>query len=107
MTQAGDSSYGTRPPLLEGKVAVVTGGAGAIGGAICRLYASHGADIVVADKEPERTQATVATVEALGRKAVPVVADLMKKEGTDQLVDSALSTFGHVDILVNGLGDHL
>jgi NAD(P)-dependent dehydrogenase (short-subunit alcohol dehydrogenase family) len=107
MVQAGDSSYGTLGPLLTDKVAVVTGGAGAIGNAICRLYAAHGADVVVADKDANRTQGTVNGVAALGRRAIPVVADLTKREGINQLKDAALGTFGRVDILVNGLGEHL
>jgi NAD(P)-dependent dehydrogenase (short-subunit alcohol dehydrogenase family) len=88
-------------------VAVVTGGGGAIGNAICRLYAAHGADVVVADRDADRTQNTVNAVAALGRKAIPIVTDLTKREGIDQLREAALGTFGHVDILVNGLGEHL
>ena len=107
MVQKQGSAAETLGPLLAGKVAVVTGGAGAIGDAICRIFAAHGADIVVADIEAERTAATAKRVEALGRKAVPVVADLTKKEGIDRLKEAALGTFGHIDILVNGLGEHL
>ncbi len=105
--QPTDNSYGTLGPLLVGKVAVVTGGAGAIGNAICRMFAAHGADIVVADIHPERTPATASRVEALGRTAVPVVGDLTKREGIDRLKEAALGAFGHVDVLVNGLGEHL
>src|SRR3972149_3510319 len=107
MTQASESIPETLGPLLGGKVAVVTGGAGAIGDAICRIFAAHGADIVMADIHAERTAETAKRVEALGRKAVPVVADLTKQQGIDRLKEAALGTFGHVDILVNGLGNHL
>ena len=46
-------------------------------------------------------------MQALGRKAVPVVTDLRKREGIDQLKKAAFDAFSHVDILANGLGDHL
>src|SRR3972149_8200338 len=105
--QPTDDSYGTLGPLLEGKVAVVTGGAGAIGGAIGRMFAAHGADIVVADREQTRTVETAKRVQALGRKAVPVLADLTTRRGIDRLKAAALGAFPHVDILVNGLGEHL
>ena len=105
--QPTDYCYGALGPLLAGKVAVVTGGAGAIGDAICRMFAAHGADIVLADIEATRTAETAKRVEALGRKAVPVVTDLRKREGIDQLKKAAFDAFSHVDILANGLGDHL
>src|SRR5436309_903194 len=59
-------------PLCEGRVALVTGGAGAIGAASCRALAEHGADVVVVDIDAPRTEATVASVEALGRRALGV-----------------------------------
>src|SRR3990172_11412208 len=101
--QPTDDSYGTLGPLLAGKVAVVTGGAGAIGDAICRIFAAHGADIVVADIEAERSAATAKRVEALGRKAVPVVADLTTREGIDRLKEAELGAFGEIGILGDGL----
>jgi NAD(P)-dependent dehydrogenase (short-subunit alcohol dehydrogenase family) len=93
--------------LLEGRVAVVTAGGGGIGDAICTLYAEHGADVVVADIERERVRATVARVRKLGRRAVPVVADLTKPRGVERLHKATLDAFGHVDVLVNGVGHHL
>src|SRR5262245_43760915 len=100
-----DSSPGRN--YLEGRVAVVTGGAGSIGSAICVLFAEHGADIVVADKVGERVHQAVARVQALGRRAVPVVADLAMREGIDLLKQEALAAFDHVDVLVNGVGQHV
>jgi NAD(P)-dependent dehydrogenase (short-subunit alcohol dehydrogenase family) len=88
-------------------VAVVTGGAGGIGSAIARGLAEGGADVVVADIDGGRTDAVVKEIEAMGRTAVPVVADLRTAEGMAQLEQATKSAFDHVDILVNGLGEFL
>jgi 2-hydroxycyclohexanecarboxyl-CoA dehydrogenase len=91
---------------IEGTVAVVTGGGSGIGAASCRLLAAHGAHVVVADKEPERTQALAAELAAGGGRSLAVVADLTTAEGMAKLVEEAAG-FGGVDILVNNLGHHL
>jgi NAD(P)-dependent dehydrogenase (short-subunit alcohol dehydrogenase family) len=93
--------------LLDGRVAVVTAGAGAIGDAICTLFAEQGADVVVADIDRPRVRETVARVRKLGQRALPVVADLTKPRGVARLRSAALDGFGRVDVLVNGLGHHL
>ncbi len=89
-----------------GRVALVTGGAGAIAGAICRRLAEEGADVVVADRDAERTDAVVADVEARGRRGVGVVAELTDDGAVERAVETA-SELGGVDILVNALGEHL
>ena len=66
---------------LQGRIAVVTGAAQGIGRAIAESLAAAGADIVVADLDPGRSQETVAAVEKLGRKALNVkvnVADSIR-----------------------------
>jgi NAD(P)-dependent dehydrogenase (short-subunit alcohol dehydrogenase family) len=93
--------------LLDGKVAVVTGGAGGIGGAICTLFAEHGADVVIADIDGDRTRQIAKGVRKHGRQAVSVVGDLTKKRGVDRLVKATNARFGRADILINGLGHHL
>ena len=55
--------------LLDGRVAVVTGGGDGIGGAISSLFAQHGALVEIADLDPERAAATVATIEEHGGHA--------------------------------------
>src|SRR5262245_53517520 len=77
--RAGSTGIADAPSgLLEGRVAVVTAGAGAIGDAICTLFAEQGADVVVADIDRPRVRETVAHVRERGRRALPVVADLTK-----------------------------
>lgn len=90
----------------DGRVALVTGGAGAIAGAICRRLADDGADVVVADRDADRTDAVVAEVEARGRRGLGVVTDLTDEGAVEQAV-AAASALGGLDILVNALGEHL
>jgi 3-oxoacyl-[acyl-carrier protein] reductase len=90
-----------------GRVALVTGGAGAIAGAICRRLADEGADVVVADRDTDRTDAVVAEVEARGRRGLGVVTDLTDEGAVEQAVAAAASALGGLDILVNALGEHL
>jgi 2-hydroxycyclohexanecarboxyl-CoA dehydrogenase len=94
-------------PLVPGRIALVTGGAGAIGAATCRALADHGADLVVVDIDATRVEATVAEVEARGQRALGVVIDLTTDEGPGEAVRRAEEAFGRVDILVNALGEHL
>lgn len=84
---------------------MVTAGAGAIGAAVCELFADEGADLVVGDVNGERTEAVVEKVKAKGRQAVGVVGDLTTKEGMDQLVKASYDSFGGADILINGIGE--
>jgi 2-hydroxycyclohexanecarboxyl-CoA dehydrogenase len=94
-------------PLVAGRIALVTGGAGAIGAATCRALADHGADVVVVDIDAGRVATTVAEVEARGRKALGIVTDLTLDGTADDAVQQATDAFGRVDILVNALGEHL
>lgn len=96
-----------RAPFVAGRVALVTGGAGTVGGAVCRALAEHGAAVAVADIDAERTAATVAEVEAAGSQALGVVGDLTADGAVRELVDQTVEEFGRVDILVNALGHHL
>jgi NAD(P)-dependent dehydrogenase (short-subunit alcohol dehydrogenase family) len=108
-----DRSSPTYPPghdgrwtsrLLEGRVAVITGGAGAIASATCALFADQGADLVVADIDAARTQAVVDDARQRGARAIGVVSDLTVDGAVDALAAAALGEFGHVDILINALG---
>jgi 2-hydroxycyclohexanecarboxyl-CoA dehydrogenase len=94
-------------PLVPDRVALVTGGAGAIGAATCRALADHGAEVVVVDIDEARVAATVADVEARGRSALGIVVDLTDDDAAGDAVRQATAAFGRVDILVNALGHHL
>jgi NAD(P)-dependent dehydrogenase (short-subunit alcohol dehydrogenase family) len=62
---------------------------------------------VVADIDRARVRDTVRAVRARGQRALPVVADLTRRRGVERLTAAALEAFGHVDVLVNALGEHL
>jgi 2-hydroxycyclohexanecarboxyl-CoA dehydrogenase len=93
--------------LLEGRVAVVTGGAGGIGGATTRRLAEEGATVVVNDVDEARLSATVGEVLDAGRSAVPVPGDIRLSPTVATLADAAYAQAdGRVDVLVNNVGDY-
>ncbi len=96
---------------LHGKVALVTGAAGAagLGRAIALRLAQEGADLVVndlhEDQSPRKGLAKVVEeIEALGRRALPLFADVANAAEVETMVKIALSEFGRIDILVNNAG---
>jgi 3-oxoacyl-[acyl-carrier protein] reductase len=90
---------------LEGKKAIVTGGSRGIGQAIALMFAKEGADVLVNDlKIDEAAEDTVAQIEALGRKAVAVAADVADYKSAQNMVDECVKQLGGVDILVNNAG---
>jgi 2-hydroxycyclohexanecarboxyl-CoA dehydrogenase len=94
-------------PLVPGRVALVTGGAGAIGAASSRALADHGAAVAVVDINGDRVAATVRDLEGRGARALGITADLTDREAARAAVTRTEETFGGVDILVNALGEHL
>jgi 3-oxoacyl-[acyl-carrier protein] reductase len=90
---------------LSGKGAVITGGARGIGRAIALRFAEQGADVVFSYRgNSEAAQQTVADIEALGRKALAVQADVVQPESAKVLIEAGLAELGRIDILVNNAG---
>ena len=90
---------------LTNKTAVVTGGSRGIGRAICLKLAEQGANVVVNYSGSEQKALDVVKeIEALGRKAIAVQANVASAEQVDALMKQALETFGSIDILVNNAG---
>jgi 3-oxoacyl-[acyl-carrier protein] reductase len=90
---------------LSGKCAVVTGGSRGIGRAIAIRLATQGADVAFSYRGNEvAAKETAAAIEALGRRALPVQADVSDPEAADTLIKTALEAFGKIDILVNNAG---
>ena len=90
---------------LSGKSAVVTGGSRGIGRAIALRLAKQGADVAFSYRGNETAaKETAAAIEALGRRALPVQADVSDPAAADTLVKTALEAFGKIDILVNNAG---
>ena len=90
---------------LGGKSAVVTGGSRGIGRAIAIRLATQGADVAFSYRGNEAAaKEAAAAIEALGRRALPVQADVSDPAAADALVKAALEAFGKIDILVNNAG---
>lgn len=91
---------------LKGKVALVTGAGSQIGygKGIVLTLAREGCDIIAVDIDIEGAKKTAAEVEALGRKAIAVKADVTNRAEVDDMVKAALEQFDKIDILVNNAG---
>ena len=90
---------------LGGKSALVTGGARGIGRAIVLRLAAQGADVAFSYRgNAEAAAATAGEVEALGRRALPIQADVKDPAAAESVVKATLAAFGKVDILVNNAG---
>ncbi len=87
---------------LAGKRAIITGGDSGIGRAVALAYAREGADLLVAYlSEDEDAQETRKLVEEAGRKIVLVAGDIQEAAHCREIVDTAVSELGGIDILVN------
>ena len=89
---------------LQGKVAIVTGGAQGIGRAIAEGLAEDGADIVVADLDPARSQDAVAAIQKLGRRTLSVKVNVADWNDAKAMADEVMQEWGRIDILVNNAG---
>ena len=90
---------------LQDKIALITGSDSGIGQATAVEFAKEGADVVVHYFEDvDGAEQTLAQVEAEGRRAIAVQADIAHEEQVGRLFDEAMQTFGRVDILVNNAG---
>ena len=90
---------------LEGKIAIVTGGACGLGRAVCEGLAEAGARVVVADVNGEGAKQIVAELkDKSGGEHISVTTDVTSKASVDAMVQATLDTFGSVDILVNNAG---
>jgi 3-oxoacyl-[acyl-carrier protein] reductase len=90
---------------LNDKVAVVTGAAQGIGRAIAETLARRGADVVVADLNVEKAEATAKEIGTdTGRRAIAVEVDVADNASAKAMMDRAIAEFGRIDILVNNAG---
>jgi NAD(P)-dependent dehydrogenase (short-subunit alcohol dehydrogenase family) len=89
---------------LDGKVAVVTGSSGGIGKAIAMALAAHGADLLLAGRNPDKTKQAAVEAAASGRRAVPCSLEVTSRDSAELMAEAALKEFGRIDILVNSAG---
>jgi len=89
---------------LDGQVAVVTGGGQGLGKVFCHAFAEAGADIVVAEINPETGPQTVEEIKAKGRRAMFIQTDVTDRDSVANMVQTAVAKMGKVDILMNNAG---
>jgi 2-dehydro-3-deoxy-D-gluconate 5-dehydrogenase len=89
---------------LTGRVAIVTGGNGGIGLGMARGLASHGASIVVAGRNAEKTAKAVSGLQELGAAASGVLVDVKDEASVNAMVTDAVRRYGRLDVLVNNAG---
>jgi 3-oxoacyl-[acyl-carrier protein] reductase len=91
--------------LLEGRVALVTGGSGGIGAAIAEAFGREGARVAVHyHRHADRAAAVVARVESAGGAALAVAADVTDSGSVRAMVDATLTRYTRIDVLVNNAG---
>ena len=89
---------------LQGRVAIVTGGTGVLGGAIAHGLAAAGAKVGILGRRVDRAAEVVEAIKAKGGEAMPVPADALDQAALAQARDSVLQQWGQVDILINAAG---
>ena len=92
---------------LQGKVAVVTGGAQGIGRAIALGLGREGARVVVADLQADKAKNVVNELHGLGADGHSVAVDVADEDSVQRLANESFDRFGSVDILVNDAGVYL
>jgi 3-oxoacyl-[acyl-carrier protein] reductase len=90
--------------LLDGKIAILTGSGRGIGAAAAKLFAEHGATVVVSDLDPAPAEETAAAIQNAGGKAIVVAGDVTDPAFPKQLISTTLDSFGGFDIIVNNAG---
>jgi len=89
---------------VEGRVVVVTGGAGGIGAAACRAIAAEGGKVVVADLDPQRAQSVADTIRADGGTAVSTGVDVTDRDDVRAMIRTAVDEFGELNVIFNNAG---
>lgn len=92
---------------LKGKVAVITGGAGVLGGGMAGILAHYGVIVGIMDLTIEGAEATVAIIKKNGGEAFAVQANVLNKEELQEARDFVVEKYGRLDILINAAGGNM
>ena len=90
--------------LLQGKVALITGGGRGIGQAIAFAFAKAGAKVVITSRKVQDLEATANEIKAFGGEAFPLPAHLGKTDEIKKMINTVMEKFSRIDILVNNAG---
>jgi NAD(P)-dependent dehydrogenase (short-subunit alcohol dehydrogenase family) len=89
---------------LAGQVGIVTGGGRGLGWAFCEAFAEAGADLVIAEINPETGPRSAANIQAKGRQAMFVQTDVRVKSQVEAMIAQTMARFGKIDFLMNNAG---
>jgi 3-oxoacyl-[acyl-carrier protein] reductase len=89
---------------LSGKVAIVTGGAAGIGGAVASALADNDVAVAVVDKDPVAAEKKTGELSALGTGSMAIVCDVTAPEQVRRMTEEVAQRYGRIDILVNCTG---
>jgi 3-oxoacyl-[acyl-carrier protein] reductase len=104
LAETGEKEGATVRQLLQGQVAMVTGAGSGIGRATALMFAEEGADVAALDLSAEAASQTAAAVEARGRRARALAADVSRAADVEAAVQAAQEALGHITVLVNSAG---
>ena len=89
---------------IKDKIVVVTGASSGLGEATARLLSEQGATVVLGARRADRLQSLAKDLEARGGKALAVTTDVTQREQVKALVDSAVQSYGRIDVMINNAG---
>jgi meso-butanediol dehydrogenase / (S,S)-butanediol dehydrogenase / diacetyl reductase len=89
---------------VAGRVVIVTGGAGGIGGAACRAIAAEGGKVVVGDLDADRARSVAEIINADGGEATSIGVDVTDRPSVRTMIQAAVDTFGEVNVIFNNAG---
>ena len=89
---------------INDKIVVVTGASSGLGEATARLLSAQGATVVLGARRADRLQSLAKDLESRGGKALALTTDVTRREQVKALVDSAVQTYGRIDVMINNAG---
>jgi len=89
---------------LDGKTAIVTGGAGGLGRSMVAAYAEAGANVVVASRNQGNIEKVAAEIRDKGQSALAIAVDITEANQVENLIAKTVDAFGSVDVIVNNAG---